>query len=90
MLYGLLPLLWALLLASRLPIDRQETRSLLPVSFSALLLITTDHLPSWRSDPHVIGFCQSTVISGGEIASVITLRRLLSHRQNAWLMACIW
>jgi hypothetical protein len=66
----------------------EEAGSLLPVSFSALPLVAPDQLPSWRADPHVIGFCQSAVISAGAIASVITLRRLLSHRRSAWLMAC--
>ena len=87
-LYGLLPLLWALLLASHLPIGMDEAGTLLPVSFSALPLVAPDHLPSWRADPHVIGFCQSAVISAGGIASVITLRRLFNHRRSAWLMAC--
>ena len=52
--------------------------------------VLSDHLPSWRADPHVICFCQSAVLSAGGMASVIPLRRLLRHRRSAWLMACTW
>ena len=88
-MYGLLPLLWALLLASHLPIGMQEAGSLLPVSFSPLTSGWIKDLPSWQADPHVIGFCQSAVIAAGGMASVITLRRLLCHHRRAWLTACV-
>jgi len=88
-LYGLLPLLWSLLLASHLPIGMQEAGSLLPVSFSPLTSGWIKDFPSWQADPHVIGFCQSAVIAAGGMASVITLRRLLCHHRSAWLTACV-
>ena len=80
-LYGLLPLVWALLLARHLPLGMGEAGQLLPVSFADPLL------PAWRADPHVIGFCQSAVVLLGWAWAVVLLRRLLANRRSAWLSA---
>ena len=89
-LYGLLPLVWALLLARHLPLGMAEAGVLLPVSFSPLLADSgawLQHLPAWRADPHVIGFCQSTVVLVGALAAVVVLRRLLANNRAAWIGA---
>jgi polyferredoxin len=80
-LYGLLPLLWGLLLARHLPLGMAEAGLVLPVSFSDPLL------PAWSADPHVIGFCQSAVVLLGWAWAVVLLRRLLANRRAAWLSA---
>lgn len=77
-LYGLLPLLWALLLARHLPLGMTEAGLVLPVSFQA-------PLPSWSADPHVIAFCQSVVVLVGAAGSLLLLRRLLTPgRLSLW------
>ena len=80
-LYGLLPLLWGLLLARHLPLGMAEAGLVLPVSFS------DPQLPAWSADPHVIGFCQSAVVLLGWAWAVVLLRRLLANRRAAWLSA---
>ncbi len=70
-LYGLLPLLWGLLLARHLPLGMAEAGLLLPVSGHR-------PLPGWSADPHVIAFCQSAVLLVGVGASLLLLRRLLA------------
>ncbi|MCT0212586.1 MULTISPECIES: 4Fe-4S binding protein [unclassified Synechococcus] len=81
-LYGLLPLLWGLLLARHLPVGMAEAGRLLPVSFQL-------PLPSWSADPHVIAFCQSLVLLVGGAGSWLVLRRLLlPSRRLVWL-ACL-
>ncbi len=78
-LYGLLPLLWALLLARHLPVGMAEAGLLLPVTFQA-------PLPAWSADPHVIAFCQSLVLLVGVGGSLVLLRRLLlPSRLLIWL-----
>ena len=77
-LYGLLPLLWALLLARHLPVGMAEAGRLLPVTFQL-------PLPSWSADHHVIAFCQSLVLVVGVGGSLVLLRRLrLNSRAALW------
>ncbi|NDC34688.1 MAG: 4Fe-4S binding protein [Synechococcaceae bacterium WB9_2_112] len=80
-LYGLLPVIWALLLARHLPLGMGEAGALLPVSLG------DPALPAWRGDPHVIGFCQSAAVAVGCLGSVVLLRRLLANSRLAWLSA---
>ena len=78
-LYGLLPLLLALLLARHLPIGMGEAGQLLPVSLGA-------GWPSWSADPHVVAFCQSAAVLAGALCSWWLLRRLLSNEpRKLWL-----
>ena len=94
-LYGLLPLLWALLLARHLPIGMAEAGAVLPVSLAPLVdagdtgwLVTwLAALPAWRADSHVIAFCQSAAVLLGWLAAVVVLRRLLANHRAAWLGA---
>jgi len=79
-LYGLLPLVWALLLARHLPIGMAEAGTLLPVSG----LVTA---PAWSADPHVIAFCQSAAALLGLSWAVVLLRRQLARSRQAWLGA---
>ncbi|MGB7565380.1 MAG: 4Fe-4S binding protein [Prochlorococcaceae cyanobacterium] len=76
-LYGLLPLLWGLMLARFLPLGLAEGGQLLPVSLQPLLGAWARQLPSWSADPHVIGFCQSLALLAGVAGSLVLLRRLL-------------
>ena len=80
-LYGLLPLVWALLLARHLPLGMGEAGQLLPVSFGIA------DLPAWRADVHVIGFCQSAAVACGLLGAVALLRRQLSNSLSAWFAA---
>ena len=82
-LYGLLPLIWALLLARHLPLGMGEAGALLPVSLG------DPSLPAWRADPHVIGFCQSAVVALGWVWAVVLLRRLLANSGLAWFSASL-
>jgi NAD-dependent dihydropyrimidine dehydrogenase PreA subunit len=78
-LYGLLPLLLALLLARHLPIGMGEAGQFLPVSLGA-------GWPSWSADPHVVAFCQSAAVLAGALCSWWLLRRLLSNEpRKLWL-----
>jgi polyferredoxin len=90
-LYGLLPLIWALLLARHLPIGMAEAGTLLPVSLSPLAASDAvpwlQALPAWRADGHVIAFAQSLVVFGGLAAAVVVLRRLLANSRSAWVGA---
>ena len=89
-LYGLLPLVWALLLARHLPLGMAEAGQLLPVSFAPLAPAGAPWLatlPAWRADAHVIAFCQSTAVLLGLAGSVVVLRRLLANNRIAWLGA---
>jgi polyferredoxin len=81
-LYGLLPLVWALLLARHLPIGMGEAGLLLPVSG-----FTT--APSWSADPHVIAFCQSLAVLLGLVWAVVLLRRQLANSRPAWFSASV-
>jgi NAD-dependent dihydropyrimidine dehydrogenase PreA subunit len=76
-LYGLLPLLWALLLAQHLATGMAEGGLLLPVSVEALWPDLAARLPAWSADPHVIAFCQSLAVLVGAAGSLLLLRRLL-------------
>jgi polyferredoxin len=82
-LYGLLPLIWALLLARHLPLGMGEAGALLPVSLG------DPTLPAWRADSHVIGFCQSAAVALGWLWSVVLLRRQLANSRLAWLSAAL-
>ncbi|WP_411876519.1 4Fe-4S binding protein [Vulcanococcus limneticus] len=83
-LYGLLPLIWALLLARHLPVGMAEAGSLLPVSFAPLAPGWAAALPAWRADPHVIAFCQSVAVLTGLVGAMVLLRRLLQSSRLAW------
>jgi NAD-dependent dihydropyrimidine dehydrogenase PreA subunit len=78
LLYGLLPLLWALMLAHTLPVGMGEGGQVLSVSLAAL--------PGWSADPHVVAFCQSVVCGVGVIGSAVLLRRLLQLNAAASLL----
>ena len=82
-LYGLLPLIWALLLARHLPLGMGEAGALLPVSLGE------PTLPAWRADPHVIGFCQSAAVALGWVGAVVLLRRLSANSRLAWFSASL-
>jgi hypothetical protein len=86
-LYGLLPLIWALLLARHLPLGMAEAGTLLPVSFAPLAPAWLPQLPAWQADRHVIAFCQSVAVLLGWCWAVVLLRRQLANRRLAWLSA---
>ena len=86
-LYGLLPLVWALLLARHLPLGMSEAGQLLPVSLAPMDWSWSQTLPTWRADSHVIAFCQSTFVLLGWGASVALLRRQLANHRTAWMGA---
>jgi hypothetical protein len=88
-LYGLLPLIWALLLARHLPLGMAEAGQLLPVSLSLWQPDWAAVVPAWQADSHVIAFCQSAVVLLGWGASVVLLRRQLATRRAAWLGASV-
>ena len=88
-LYGLLPLIWALLLARHLPLGMSEAGQLLPVSFSPMDWSWSKTLPVWRADSHVIAFCQSTFVLLGWGTSVALLRRQLANHRTAWVGASV-
>jgi NAD-dependent dihydropyrimidine dehydrogenase PreA subunit len=80
-LYGLLPLLWGVLLARHLPLGLGEAGQLLTVSFGP-------DWPGWSADPHVIGFCQTLAVITGALGSVVLLRRMLRQEGGLhWLAA---
>ena len=81
-LYGLLPLVWALLLARHLPMGMGEAGRLLQVSLWPWLGEQAGNLPSWSADPHVIAYCQSAVLLLGTLWSLVILRRLLGRQQE--------
>jgi polyferredoxin len=88
-LYALLPLLWALMLAHHLPLGMAEAGRVLPVSWSPLVGAegwpALPPLPAWSADGHVIGFCQSLAVAVGLAGSVVLLRRLLVPDRFGWL-----
>jgi len=88
-LYGLLPLIWGLLLADHLPLGMAEAGQLLPVSVSPLVGEQAWTLPYWQADTHVIGFCQSGVVAIGAIWSLVILRRMLCNNRRAWIGASV-
>jgi hypothetical protein len=84
-LYGLLPLLWALLLARHLPLGLLEAGEILPVSLAPWPELARG-LPGWSADPHVLGFCQSIVLIAGGIGSLVILRRLLQPSRRVQIV----
>ena len=84
-LYGLLPLLWGLMLADHLPLGMAEAGRILPVSLASLtpslgpapVAALAERLPAWSADPAVIGFCQSLLILPLPLAALVLQRRLL-------------
>ena len=76
LLYGLLPLVWALLLARHLPLGMGEAGELLRASAFAWMGADAAQLPGWSADPHVVAFCQSAVVALGLVGSLVILRRL--------------
>jgi polyferredoxin len=85
-LYGLLPLLWALLLARHLPVGMAEAGLVLPVSVSPWAWAPAAALPAWSADPHVIAFCQSAVVLLGVVAALVLQRRLRQADRWRWLL----
>ncbi len=81
LLYGLLPLLWSLMLAHFLPFGMGEGGRLLQVVDPAL--------PGWSADSHVVAFCQSLVMAVGLSGSLLLLRRLLQPSGWRWLLLCL-
>jgi polyferredoxin len=75
LLYALLPLLWALLLARHLPLGMAEAGRVLAVSV-APLGSAVPALPAWSADPHVIAFCQSAAVLLGLVWAAALVRRL--------------
>ena len=92
-LYGLLPLIWALLLARHLPLGMGEAGMVLPVSLAPVAQRFDPQwlalVPSWQADPHVIGFCQSAAVVAGVVWAVVLLRRQLANSLTAWLGASL-
>ncbi|MFZ0408942.1 MAG: 4Fe-4S binding protein [Cyanobium sp.] len=88
-LYALLPLLWAAMLAQHLPLGMAEAGRLLPVSLSPLGLDQGGAWQlrdwQWSADPHVIAFCQSLALAIGAAGSIVLLRRLLQLALPDWL-----
>lgn len=78
LLYALLPLLWALLLARHLPLGMGEAGLVLPVSFGGA------HWPHWQADPHVIAFCQSSAVLVGGLGTAVLMGRLQAPGQVRW------
>ncbi|MFM7268109.1 MAG: 4Fe-4S binding protein [Cyanobium sp.] len=94
LLYALLPLLWATLLADHLRLGMAEAGQLLPVALSPLRplegfgiaeALAAFTLPGWSADEHVIRFCQSLTVALGLGGSLVLLRRLLLPDLKAWL-----
>ena len=98
LLYALLPLLWAAMLADHLRLGMAEAGLLIPVSLSPWLssplvdpalasqpVAWLAHVPRWSADPHVIGFCQSVVLLTGVLGSAVLARRLLVPDRFVWL-----
>jgi polyferredoxin len=85
LLYALLPLLWALMLAHSLPLGMGEGGLLLPVSLAPLAPRLAAGLPAWSADPHVVAFCQSLATAVGVAGSAVLLRRLLQPTGMGWL-----
>ncbi|MEB3264597.1 MAG: 4Fe-4S binding protein [Synechococcus sp.] len=85
-LYGLLPVLWALLLARHLPVGMAEAGLLLPVSAAPWAPALVQRLPAWSADPHVIGFCQSAVLLLGVLGALVLQRRLRQADRWRWLL----
>ena len=83
--YGLLPLLWGLLLAQHLPMGMEEGGQVLPVSLGLWWPELASQLPSWNADNYVIAFCQSLAVLMGAIGSLVLLRRLLLPSRWRWL-----
>ncbi|MFO7628863.1 MAG: 4Fe-4S binding protein, partial [Prochlorococcaceae cyanobacterium] len=78
LLYALLPLLWALLLARHLPLGLEEGGQLLPVSLGR------PALPAWSADPHVLAFCQSAVVLLGLAGAAVLILRLQPRGLPRW------
>jgi len=87
-LYALLPLVWALLLAQHLALGMAEGGQLLPVSLAPWPGMATQ-LPVWRADAQVIGFCQSLVMAVGVVGAAVLLRRLLLPTWRGWLAGTV-
>ena len=85
LLYALLPLLWALMLAQHLPLGMAEAGQLLPVALAPLGSGSLLNGWQWSADGHVIAFCQSLVVALGVLASIVLLRRLLQLEFRHWL-----
>jgi hypothetical protein len=77
LLYALLPLVWALLLARHLPLGLGEAGQVVPVTLAPLQLPWAELLPGWSADPHVIAFCQSAVVLLGLAGSMVLVPRLM-------------
>ena len=78
LLYALLPLLWALLLAHHLPLGLEEAGLLLPVSFG------WPALPHWQADPHVLAFCQTAAVLMGSLGTALLIPRFQPAGWSRW------
>jgi len=90
LLYALLPLLWAAMLAHHLPMGMAEAGRVLPVSLAPLGLEPGDGAWAlstwqWSADFHVVAFCQSLAVAIGVAGSIVLLRRLLQLGLRDWL-----
>ena len=43
--------------------------------------------PQWSADPHVIGFCQTLMVTVGWGGTVVLLRRLLVQNFTQWVFS---
>jgi transcriptional regulator with AAA-type ATPase domain len=84
-LYGLLPLLWGLLLAQHLPMGMEEGGRVLAVSVSRRWPAVASTLPAWSAHPSVVAFCQSLAVLTGVVGSIVLLRRLLLPGRWRWV-----
>jgi hypothetical protein len=84
-LFALLPVLWALMLAHHLPLGMAEAGRFLPVALAPLGAPIGLAGWQWSADGHVIAFCQSLAVAVGVLGSVLLLRRLLKLDLQGWL-----
>jgi hypothetical protein len=82
LLYVLLPLVWAAMLADQLPLGMREAGQVLRVSAGGLGW--TGPLPGWSADPHVVAFCQTLALLTGAAGSIVLLRRFLRAGSGGW------
>ena len=87
LLYVLLPLLWALMLADHLPLGMAEAGRVLQVS--AVGLGWDGPVPGWSADPHVVAFCQTTVLLVGAAGCIVLLRRFLPAGRRGWRLGSL-
>jgi polyferredoxin len=87
LLYVLLPLLWALMLADHLSLGMSEAGRVLQVSAGGLGW--SGALPGWSADPHVVAFCQTAALLVGAAGSIVLLRRFLPAGRRGWRLGSL-